>query len=1189
MSVTWLHISDFHFRAGDTYDRDVVLRALVASVRRYREKGRRADLVFATGDIAHSGQPAEYAAATRFFDDLLQALELPRDRLFVVPGNHDVDRRLGVGLARTLETLDQCNTYFDPATVKPHIALKLGAFKQWFDHYFQGIRAFPDTSTCAAVETLQIHGQALAVLPLNSALFCLDDADHAQLLLGRRCLDPALAQLRAAGDALKIVLLHHPLDWLGDIERSNVRAALHAHADVILRGHLHETDVETVVAATGRTLHIAAGSAYQTRAWPNRAYYATLTEERQLRLFPIRYEDKPVEVWTTDPSLFPDDPGHERSLALGGTAPPAPAAAAPTAPAAAPARAGSLSNVAARGNTPFLGRDDLLARMAEILADAGTEGVLVLHGPPGVGKSELAREYARGHAARYPGGRFVVQGGSELVDLAKIGTNLLGLPFAPGLSLADQCEQTLRHLQGRQALIVFDNPASPASIADWLPRSGTALHAIVTTTNERWGDGWHALAVAPLPDATALALVQALGGAEVARKVGPKLVALAGGLPMQLVPAARALAYEERRARLDRAAVKLTNEAAGSFDVAVRHLPPPARLVLHAAAFLSLQRILPDEVFHHVEPLLDGGRTEFDRLVDQCVDLHLLEGQHELRMHQLLADYLADRLVKDLSDADLDTLKHRRADRLATLCREVGSAPADANVVGPLLTYPVSYTPWRGTRFETETGDQQWLGSALSTIGRFEEARPWYERAAAGREREDAQGQVNHEALGNSLHQVGYCLSSLGRFEEAHGWCKRAVAQREQGDVQGRVNHEGLGSSLHQIGFCLSGMGRFDEAQPWYKRAAGEREQGDLHGRVDHEGLGNSLHQVGFCLSSLGHFDEARDWYERAVAERERGDVHGRINHEGLGTSLHQVGFCLSSVGRFDEAQPWYARAVSEREQGDVHGRVDHERLGSSLHQVGFCLSSVRRFDEAQPWYTRAVTSRERGDVHGRINHEGLGTSVHQVGFCLSSLKRFTEAQPWHERAVNERQQGDLHGRVNHEGLGNSLHLVGFCLSSVGRFEEAQPWYERAVAAREQGDMHERINHEGLGISLHQVGFCLLRLGRHVQAQAWYERAVTARQLGDVYGRVDHQGLGSSLHQVGLCLAKQGRPDDARPWYERALAEKAQGDVHGRVDPASVTATLRDLVEACEQSGHPEEAARWRAKLEAPGGPAQAA
>src|SRR4051812_38593403 len=48
MPVTWLHVSDFHIREGDPYDRNVVLNALVSSVRRMRENdGRAPDLIFA--------------------------------------------------------------------------------------------------------------------------------------------------------------------------------------------------------------------------------------------------------------------------------------------------------------------------------------------------------------------------------------------------------------------------------------------------------------------------------------------------------------------------------------------------------------------------------------------------------------------------------------------------------------------------------------------------------------------------------------------------------------------------------------------------------------------------------------------------------------------------------------------------------------------------------------------------------------------------------------------------------------------------------------------------------------------------------------------------------------------------------------------------------------------------------------
>src|SRR5688500_7100319 len=143
MTVTWLHISDFHFKAGDPYDRDQVLGALVRSVKEFRESGRRPDLVFATGDIAYGGKPAEYEVATAFFDDVLEAAGISKERLFVIPGNHDVDRDMGVGLSRTLTSREECDRYFNPAVPKPHLLQKQGAFIKWFDDYFAGIRSIP--------------------------------------------------------------------------------------------------------------------------------------------------------------------------------------------------------------------------------------------------------------------------------------------------------------------------------------------------------------------------------------------------------------------------------------------------------------------------------------------------------------------------------------------------------------------------------------------------------------------------------------------------------------------------------------------------------------------------------------------------------------------------------------------------------------------------------------------------------------------------------------------------------------------------------------------------------------------------------------------------------------------------------------------------------------------------------------
>ena len=301
MALTWLHVSDFHLSDKGPYSQEVILRSLVSSVKHFREEGHVPDLIFATGDIAQNGKAKEYESATKFFDDLLDAAGLNRDRLFIVPGNHDVDRKSGKFLLRTLDTKEDADEYFEPDTPIPHLTQKFHAFSEWYNHYFKTIRSFPTNTTCSSVEIITINKCRIAILPLNSALFCIDDHDHEKLFIGRLCLDESKKQLEAAD--LTVALIHHPLDWLNPVERSNIKDALGKSVDLLLQGHYHETETESIVSANSGYLKLAAGAAYQEGRWSKAAMYATF-DGSGVTIFPIRYEEKSGEKWTLDTSLL---------------------------------------------------------------------------------------------------------------------------------------------------------------------------------------------------------------------------------------------------------------------------------------------------------------------------------------------------------------------------------------------------------------------------------------------------------------------------------------------------------------------------------------------------------------------------------------------------------------------------------------------------------------------------------------------------------------------------------------------------------------------------------------------------------------------------------------------------------------------------------------------------------------------
>ena len=315
-TLTWLHVSDFHFKNDDSYDRDVVLNSLISAVEeKVRLEGICPDCIFVTGDVAHSGREQEYAAASDFFDKLRKVTALDKNRLFIVPGNHDVDRHKGKGLVRSLSSEEESVDFFGPEHPQHHFT-KLEAFRRWFNSYFEGVREFPFRSTCQTQE-IDVRGIRIGIVAINSALFSLDQNDHGKLWIGRRCLDKALAEIDELSSHLRIALIHHPLEWLHEDERSNIQTKLSNNVDCILRGHLHEAESGVTLTSTTSVLHLAAGAAYQSRQYPNRAFFVRVDlDASESRILPIRYEDRPQEVWTIDPSVFSESLNYEGRFQL---------------------------------------------------------------------------------------------------------------------------------------------------------------------------------------------------------------------------------------------------------------------------------------------------------------------------------------------------------------------------------------------------------------------------------------------------------------------------------------------------------------------------------------------------------------------------------------------------------------------------------------------------------------------------------------------------------------------------------------------------------------------------------------------------------------------------------------------------------------------------------------------------------
>ena len=321
MGVTWLHVSDMHLTQTRSYDHDVVLTALLESVRDVKDNQKwKPDLIFATGDIAGKGdvgvfKGGENAPATKFFNALLEASGVDRKNLFIVPGNHDVERKKGIGLVRTLETQTDIDEYFEDSSPKYHLTFKLEAFASWYNYYFFP-RVFPVDSTCELI-SCEINKVRLELLLINSALFCKEaKSDHGMLCIGRSCIDKCINNLREKRKKseldLAIALMHHPFEWLHTkYESIDLKNTLRTQVDILLQGHLHQTDV-----ITGNMLQLGAGAGYYSPDSPKRALYGQVNGATvKVRPFCYQATSSP-KVWTVDTSLFPHEEGYIGSFTI---------------------------------------------------------------------------------------------------------------------------------------------------------------------------------------------------------------------------------------------------------------------------------------------------------------------------------------------------------------------------------------------------------------------------------------------------------------------------------------------------------------------------------------------------------------------------------------------------------------------------------------------------------------------------------------------------------------------------------------------------------------------------------------------------------------------------------------------------------------------------------------------------------
>src|SRR5690606_10392082 len=103
-TITILHLSDIQFGRNHRFGRlaeqdesgivlDTLLDRLLPEFDLFEGYDIRPDIIIISGDLAETGARSEFADAADFLARISIKLNIPRNRIIIIPGNHDINRK----------------------------------------------------------------------------------------------------------------------------------------------------------------------------------------------------------------------------------------------------------------------------------------------------------------------------------------------------------------------------------------------------------------------------------------------------------------------------------------------------------------------------------------------------------------------------------------------------------------------------------------------------------------------------------------------------------------------------------------------------------------------------------------------------------------------------------------------------------------------------------------------------------------------------------------------------------------------------------------------------------------------------------------------------------------------------------------------------------------------------------------
>ena len=663
-----------------------------------------------------------------------------------------------------------------------------------------------------------------------------------------------------------------------------------------------------------------------------------------------------------------------------------------------------------------VGREEALLSVREQLTKGDPTHIgqaAALWGLGGLGKTQLAVEYAYRHKKDYPNGVIWLTADqdidAQLIDLANEAKWVA--PQSEHKFKLETAQQRLRTYS--DCLIVFDNLESPKAIKAYLPEPEANPHILVTSRTEQ--PGFTPISLDLLDSELSLKLLlQGAGSAQKPvgaeeEKAAREIANALHGLPLALELAGAYVSYRRVGWQEYRDLLKQSVKAA----LPVKFL---------GGSFTKHEKDLYSTLKINEEVL-----SEEPRLRD-ILDLLAWSGSASMGM-SLMCALLGARNQAELTNAL----------SLATSIRLLQKVGKDSYSIHRLVA-----EMWREEI--PLAGREAWINEICGRMGDwFQQRKEGFENLAGFEAEIDHLRTWQQHALDHAQKHASrltwlqaYPSIHRGQYKETKKWVTKASELLEQFKVEDPQLEANL---LEDHGFCFYYSGDFKRALEHYQKSLSIRKE--LFGER-HSETARSFDNIGNSYSGLGQLDLGLENVEKSLSLRK--ELLGE-RHSETALSFNNVGSAYTNLGQNERALGYYEKALGI--YLELFGE-HHPDTALSYNNMGISYANRGQEERALEYYQKALGIYIK--LFGE-RHPDTALSFNNIGVSYSNLGQNERALEYYEKALNVRLE--LFGE-RHPDTALSFNNTGVSYSNLGQNERALECYEKALKVRKEqlGDLH---------------------------------------------------------------------------------------------------------------------------------------